>query len=216
LTLISALPVIIVFFWFKYRKSAITLPWFLISAAAGIISFLIAAFVQTLFIPAKQGGFWAVFYTIFIRIALVEESSRLLTLIPFLGPGKNSKFNDSSYGAALGLVAGLGFVVIESAYHGITALNVILLRLITAAPLHGACGLRAGLAVSIFRKHPARALFLFVSAIIIHGTYNLIIVSPAYPSAFAIIIAYAALFSSLGNLKSANREKEISNHDTGV
>ena len=200
ITLSSALPAILVFFWFKSKKYAVTLPWFIGSLAAGIVSFLLAALIHDLFIPNNKGALWPVLFTIFIRIALVEETSRLVTLFPFLKAGKSPLHNQSCFGAALGFAAGLGFAVIESAYHGITNLDITILRLFTAAPLHGACGIRAGTAVFIARQHPLKSLFLFVSTILIHGTYNLIIVSPVYPSALAIIVAFAALVSSLKHL----------------
>ena len=202
----SALPAILVFFWFRSKKPAVTLPWFLASLAAGFISFLLSALVHDLFFPKGVDTLWPVLFTIFVRIALVEESSRLVVLLPFLKKSKNSQYNDSSFGAALGLVAGLGFAVIESAFHGITNVNITVLRLFTTAPLHGACGIRAGKVVFTLRKNPLKAVFLFASTVLIHGTYNLIIVSPAYPSALSAVIAFAALFASFNHLKADNRE----------
>ena len=205
LTICSALPAIIVYFLFRAKKSAVTLPWFLASLAAGIGSFLLAALLHDLIIPFREDNPWPVFFTIFVRIALVEEASRLVTFVPFFRADKNPMHKDSSFGAALGLAAGLGFAFIESAYHGLTNINLTILRLFTAAPLHGACGIRAGTAVFTVRQHPLRALFLFASAILIHGTYNLIIVSPAYPSAIAILVALAALFASLNHLRATSQ-----------
>ena len=201
LTLTAALPAIIAFFWLRSRKSAVTLPWFLISLSGGIVSFIIAALVQDFFVPVRHG---VVFYTIFIRIALVEEASRLVTLIPFLNTGKNRRQIDRTFGAALGLAAGLGFAIIESAYHGLTDLNITLLRTFTAAPLHGACGIRMGAAVFAAGQNPAIGIRLFISTVLIHGAYNLIIVSPAIPSALAIFVALTAFFSSLTYLKDTN------------
>lgn len=201
LLITSALPAIMVFFWFRYRKSAVTLPWFLAALAAGILSFLVAAFVQDLFFNDKRDGLWPLFFNIFIRIALVEEASRIVSLVLFYNSVKCRSSPDSSFFAALGLAAGLGFAVIESAYYGIPNLNIAMLRIFTAAPLHGACGIRAGTAVFAFRQHPARSLFLFFSAVIIHGAYNLMIVNPVIPSAFAIPVALTAFFASLPYIK---------------
>ena len=201
LILTAALPAIIAFFWFRSRKSAVTLPWFLASLSAGIISFVIAALIQDLFIPFRQEKPEALFFSIFIRIALVEEASRLVTLIPFRKARKNLNNANRAFGAALGLAAGLGFAVIESAFHGITDLNIAVLRAFTAAPLHGACGIRAGAAVFAVDQYPAKGIRLFISTVLIHGAYNLIIVSPAIPSALAIFVALTALFSSLIYIK---------------
>ena len=204
LTLTAALPAIIAYCWFRSKKPVVTLPWFLASVSAGILSFIIAGLAQDLFTMFRQNTPEALFFSIFIRIALVEEASRLVTLIPILRVGKDRQKIDRAFGAALGLAAGLGFAIIESAYHGLTDLNITLLRAFTAAPLHGACGIRAGKALFLAGQHPQKALLLFLSTVLIHGAYNLMIISPAIPSAFAIFVALAALFSSLTYLKDTN------------
>jgi RsiW-degrading membrane proteinase PrsW (M82 family) len=206
----SALPAIVAFFLLKKRAS-VTLPWFLASLFAGIVSFIVAAIIQSFFTPAGQSWFIPVFFDIFIRIALVEEASRIIPFIFFLIIIKNLKDFDrnfgnaqgTSFGAALGLAAGLGFALIESAYHGIADLNITLIRLFTAAPLHGACGIRAGAAVFTFSRSKGKALFYFSSAVLIHGAYNLAIVSPTLPSALAILIAITAFLASLTYIKTS-------------
>jgi len=196
LILTAALPAILVFFWLRSRNPPITLPWFLLSFAAGIISFIVAAMIQVFFIQKKNEGVWPVLFNIFIRIAMIEEASRIIAIIPFFGVAKNRRKN-IAFGAAIGLIAGLGFAVIESAYYGIANLNIALLRIFTAVPLHAACGIRAGTVVFVASLHPAKALFLFISSVLIHGAYNLMIVSPAIPSFLAIPTALVAFFASI-------------------
>ena len=209
LVLASALPGIIVYIWFRVRKSAVTLPWFLLSITAGIVSLLAAALIQGFFSP-KQNGLGELFFGVFVRIAFVEEMSRLVTLAPLSTVANHMRKTDISFGAALGLVSGLGFAILENAFHGITDISITLLRAFTAAPLHGACGIRAGVAVFIFNKNPGKAFLYFVSAVLIHGAYDLIIVSPALPSMLAILIALSALFASLHLLKTADTDRENS------
>ena len=196
LLITATLPAIIVFFWLKSGKSPITLPWFLISFLAGIVSFVIAAIIQPFFPPYKAEAFWPVFFDVFIRIAMVEEASRIIVLFLQKKASKN-RWNDVAFGAALGLITGLGFAAIENAYYGLANINITLLRLFTAAPLHAACGIRAGAAVFNVPKHPVKAFFLFVSSVFIHGAYNLMIVSPAIPSFLAILTAIIAFFASI-------------------
>ena len=209
LILASALPGIIVFLWFRARKSPVTLPWFLLSITSGIVSLLTAAFFQRFFPPGRD-ELWQLFFSVFIRIALVEELSRLVTFLPLFAAAIYARKTIISFGAALGLVSGIGFAILENAFHGITDIGVALLRAFTAAPLHGACGIRVGVAVFIVNKNPGKAFFYFVSAVLIHGAYNLIIVSPAFPSALAIIIALSALFASLPLLKTNDTDRENS------
>jgi len=216
LVLTAVFPAIIVFFWFRVKKSPVTLPWFLASLAAGIISLFAAAMIQNSFFQSgteSWNGIGAVFFGIFVRIALVEEASRFLILIPLLNifnrrlsvPGVAS-----AAGAAVGLVVGLGFAALENASYGTADINITMLRAFTAAPLHGACGIRVGAAVSAAERRPVKALGFFISAVLIHGAYNLLIVSPAFPAALAIPTAYIALFASLSFIKHSVGDDETS------
>ena len=212
LILSAALPVIIVLFWFRAGKSAVSMPWFLASLASGILSLHAAALIQKLiFSPGRNGPneLGAVFFNVFFRIALVEEAARLLILFPLIKAGSRRRNMDSAFTASLGLAAGLGFAMLESASYGIADISIALLRAFSAAPLHGACGIRAGTAVFFAPKNPVKALFLFITAVFIHGAYNLMIVSPALPSLLALPIAFSALFASLHLLK-AGREDDNS------
>ena len=210
LVLTAALPVFIVFFVFRLGKSPLTLPWFLVFLASGILSLLVAALLQNL-IPAVdrsgQAGPGLVFFNVFIRIALIEELSRIIILVPFITVVSRRRDLDISFCAALGLVAGLGFAMLESAFYGIADTNITLLRAFTAAPLHGACGIRAAAAIFFFRQYPAKAFFLLLFAVLIHGAYNIIIVNPTLPSLLAILVAFTALFSSLPFLRATDRER---------
>ena len=209
--LAAALPVIVVFFWFRKKKPEITLPWFLISLIAGIISLFAAALIQSLLLsPVKdtQNGIGTVFFSIFVRIALVEELSRLLTLFLVLKTGRRSSSMNSSFAASLGLIAGLGFAMVESASYGTADINITLLRIFSAAPLHAACGIRAGTAIFIIPKQQLKAAFYFFAAVLIHGAYNLMIVSPALPSLLAIPFALAAFLSSLYLIKTTSGKND--------
>ena len=206
----AALPVIIVFFWFRAAKSTVTLPWFLTSLTAGIVSLLFAVLFQNFFPLPGTIGLWSVFFGVFIRIALVEETSRLVSLIPLLSVSKLRRNLDERFCASLGLVSGLGFAMMESAFYGLSDINIILFRAITAAPLHGACSIRVGAAFFIAGKHPLRALFLFVSAVLIHGAYNLMIINPILPSILAVPIAFAAFFASVHFIQSTKEDDENS------
>jgi RsiW-degrading membrane proteinase PrsW (M82 family) len=204
---IAALPAVFAFFWFRSRRFRVTPPWFLASLAAGSVSLFTAVLVQSFFpLLRGQDGPGPMLFNIFVRIALVEEASRLVTLVPLLYLGRRRRTEDRAFGAAAGFAVGLGFAVIESASYGAADIYIALLRAFTAAPLHGACGIRIGAAAFGFRRHPLGSLFFFISAVLIHGAYNLMIVSPVFPSILAALIALAALFSSLPLVKDAGRD----------
>jgi len=197
LIIAAALPLIIVFFWFRKSRPQITLTWFLAAAAGGIISLAAAAIVQSFFSPPGNNEPGQLLFGVLVRVATVEEASRLLTLIPLIYAAIHLKKQETSFCAALGLLSGLGFAAVENAAYGMSDINVTLIRILTAALLHGACGIRTGAAVFFIRLNPVKAIYLFISAIVIHGAYNLIIISPEIPSLLAAAVALAALIASL-------------------
>ncbi|AEF83242.1 PrsW family glutamic-type intramembrane protease [Leadbettera azotonutricia] len=216
LILISALPLIPAWIWFRSLK--LGSRWFLSSIAAGLLSVLAAVLVQSLF-PSPRPGTSAgspgpVLYGIFVRIALIEELSRILTLRPLIGvygrkigkakedgPGAEDNFAAS----AMGLAAGLGFAVVESALYTAASPGIALLRAFTAAPLHGACGARVGASVGIARSRPLHSAVLFVTAVLLHGMYDFFIIYPGIPSFLSVIIALSALGSSVLSLRNERK-----------
>jgi RsiW-degrading membrane proteinase PrsW (M82 family) len=201
LLFIAALPVFLAFLW--YRRRGIPSLWFLLALAAGVLSLLVAAAVQSLLPFPGAGGPAALLFGVFIRVALVEELSRLVTLAPLLRWGRS---REAPGGALTGLAAGLGFAAVESAFYGAADISVALLRAVTAAPLHGACGAQAGAAAELLTGAPGpaprlKAAARIASALVIHGLYDLIIAAPGLPALLSAFIALAALASALAALR---------------
>ncbi|MDR3138887.1 MAG: PrsW family intramembrane metalloprotease [Treponema sp.] len=217
----AALPALLVYLWVRSGKFPLSALWFLLSLLAGALALGIAALLQNLVFPLEgmikaREGIGLLAFHIFIRIALTEETGRLAALFllfylggRFLGriepgspePGK-IKPEGVPYapdvGAAAGLAAGLGFALIESAVYGAVNMGITLLRAVTAAPLHGACGARVGIAVTIGNRKPVHALCRFLSAVAIHGMYNFMVISPGLPAiVLALLISFTALASSI-------------------
>jgi RsiW-degrading membrane proteinase PrsW (M82 family) len=199
----AALPVFLAFLWFKKLKlKGIS---FLLSLAAGVLALLISASLQN-FLPFPQGrgSIASVFFGVFIRIAFIEEAGKFIALYFLLRWTKSRRDSSFAPGAAAGLAAGLGFAAVESASYGAADIGIALLRAFTAAPLHGACGARAGAAADLWETSPVRSGLLFFAAMMIHGIYDLVIVSPGVPSFLAALIALAALGSSLASIHRVN------------
>jgi len=206
LILISALPVIAVYIWFRLAKYQFSLVKFLFALLAGAAAFYPAIILQRLLAFPMPSGRAVLFYNFFVRIAFTEELSRLLLLFVFFGidsivkPSANSgsiSYNTVKRGTAIGLVAGLGFALLESAVYGASDTGVLLLRTVTAAPLHGACGSRIGAAAVMFRTNPVQAIFRILTATAIHGVYDLMVVLPGFPAIAAVLIAISALISAI-------------------
>ena len=208
LLLISSIPAIAVFAWFRLARYRFSLLRFSFSLLAGAVSFFPALFLQNIF-AARNGIFniadkWGLFAEIFARIAFTEELSRLIILVILvfvlhrLEPFLNTPVSSATLTSATGLVAGLGFAIIESVVYGASNPGSALLRTFTAAPLHGACGFRVGSSIAIFRNSPVRSFFRFLSAVVIHGIYNFMLIIPGlFPSIIAVLIALFSLASSI-------------------
>jgi len=214
LILISSLPVVAVYIWFRLAKYQISLVQFLFALLAGAAAVFPALILRGLLTFSYfSHGRIAVFYNFFIKIAFTEELSRLIMLFIFFfivlrfkpntDGNQSSDFNIIKQGTAIGLVAGLGFAILESATYTASDMSVtfVLLRILTAV-LHGACSSRVGSAVLMFRKNPIQALMRFFTAVAIHGVYDLMVRIPGLPSIMAILIAFSAITTTILSIRS--------------
>ncbi|MCL1931591.1 MAG: PrsW family intramembrane metalloprotease [Treponema sp.] len=212
LLLFSSIPAIAVFVWFRLARYPFSPLRFSGALLAGAISFFPALVLQNVLAAASSGiayalGKWSLIAEIFLRIAFTEEFSRLLALVILFfiisrlrpaDPNTPSPVSALTMASAAGLIAGLGFAIIESAVYGASNPGNALLRTFTAAPLHGACGFRVGSSTAMFPHYPAQAVFRFLSAVVIHGLYNFMLIIPGLvPSIAAILIALSALTTSI-------------------
>jgi RsiW-degrading membrane proteinase PrsW (M82 family) len=211
LIIISSIPVIAVFIWYRLAKFQFTLIHFLFALLAGAAAFFPALILQDILnITLSARGRMELFYHVFVRIAFTEELSRLLLLLVYFwlcgkigrhNPEKQLVWSDLNRGASTGLVAGLGFALLETAAYGASDIGVLLLRAVTAAPLHAACGSRVGIASVLLRTNPFQAFLRLLTATAIHGIYNLMITMPGLPSIMAVLIAISTLASSIISIR---------------
>jgi RsiW-degrading membrane proteinase PrsW (M82 family) len=213
LLFISSIPVIAVFIWFRLAKYQFSINKFLFALLAGAVAVFPALILQRILLAltVPTGGKLALFFDYFIRIAFTEEFSRLIILLILFfaihrlssrqaeqtsAEPENTELN--AMGGAIGLIAGLGFAILESAVIGASNPDITLMRTFSAAPLHGACGFRVGSSIMLFRESPVQAFFRFLSAVAIHGIYNFMLTIPGFlPSIAAILIALFALISAV-------------------
>jgi RsiW-degrading membrane proteinase PrsW (M82 family) len=209
LIFLSSVPLFLSYLWILKHHKPLVPVFFILAVLAGLLSLGIAAVIQGLMPPFPGGDVRALMLHIFAGIALTEEGGRLLAIAAlfylrrFVGSARDTPFT-TAQGAALGLVAGFGFALVENLSYAAAAPQLALLRAITAAPLHGACGARVGMAVQVFRAAPGRAVYRFLSAVFIHGMYNLLLIIPNFPAPIPIALAFIALGSSLLAIRSGN------------
>jgi len=209
LVTVSSIPVVAIYFWFRAEKLQISLARFMFALLAGAAAFFPALIIQELLLfSTVTHGRMALFYEFFVRIALSEELSRLLMLFIFFWISARLKPGEQQ-GAAIGLVAGLGFAILESAALSASdiGIKIVLLRFFTAA-LHGACGSRIGSAAVLFRTNPIQALMRIVTATAIHGVYNLLVIQPGIQPLIAILIALSALTTAILTIRRVDKTGE--------
>jgi RsiW-degrading membrane proteinase PrsW (M82 family) len=231
LILASALPVFLVLLWFRLSRfplSRLSCLWALLAGMAALFPALLLQRVLPGAAPEITGysGRWGLLVNIF-RTAFTEELSRLLVLGVFFliagdlkqeksrpektaGASEGRDIDAAARGAAIGLLAGLGFAMIESAAYGAADFRVTLPRAFTAAPLHGACGARIGPALLSFRERPLYSASRFLSAVVIHGIYNFAIARSGLFSFLAVLIALSALASSVLEIRSGMKLRNCS------
>ena len=214
LIFISSFPVIAVYVWFRAAKYQVSIVWFFAALLTGAAAFLPALLFQDLLagVSITQSR-TALLFDFFIRIAFTEEFSRLLLLFAFfwisgmiskkncLDKDLNQKltFNSVKKGTAAGLIAGFGFSILENT--GLAAsgmeISVIILRAVFTASIHGACGSRIGAAAVLLRANPFQSLLRLITAVAIHGVYNIMVTIPGIPSIAAFIIAASTLITAI-------------------
>jgi RsiW-degrading membrane proteinase PrsW (M82 family) len=200
LIFVAALPIIPVWVWFRIGKIPIPPVRFMMALMTGAGAAVIAVGLQLLVPPGNLPTVSEVLFGVFIRVALTEEVGRLVALVLlfwFESARGKGEAGTPALNSAVGLLVGLGFALIESASYGAGTFGAAVVRAVTAAPLHGACGARVGMALAVYRGSPGQALGRFVSAVAIHGMYNLMVISPGVPWFLPVLVAFTALFASI-------------------
>ncbi|GMO52351.1 MAG: hypothetical protein Ta2G_10280 [Termitinemataceae bacterium] len=224
LLLVSIYPILIAYLYIRFSKSSntidptaraevvrsfsnINLPVFLGAIAAGVVSTVLAAIVQGAIpiMEAKADSRTNVLFYVFVRIALTEETMRLFCFILFFVLIKKvfkielTKHEES----ACGLTIGLSFASVETALIAASNSSFVLLRIITAAPLHGACGERIAAAVTN-KPFGIKNIVFFFGAILLHGFYDAMLLSER--TTF-IVIAVLLTIMTLIKFAGSNEDK---------
>ncbi len=181
--ILSLIPtaIITIFILIKYGDKDIDKSLFFRMILFGAISIIPAVIaVSTATKYSGTGIFSRFLLKPFLSVALIEESVKIFIIRTLLY--RNSNFNNIKDGIIYGIAIAIGFAFFENLiYMAGTGERLILIitRSFTAVPLHAVCGAFAGFyaADGKVNEKPQWKKALF-SAVIIHGTYNAITVSP--------------------------------------
>lgn len=194
LSALSAFPLALAVPYLSRRRPRFGRLRFLLAALAGFVAVIPAALVQAAAPKIGQGANDLLFHA-FVVIALTEEGSKFLVL----------RLSRRWWGAEenaipAGVAASLGFAFFETVVYASANPSAILIRAVTAAPLHAACGSWVGRAALAPRSRSLFAFFFFSFALLVHGTYDLTLLVPGFPFFIPILIALSGLAVSLRSL----------------
>lgn len=177
--ILAAVPAFVLLIYFyrrdKQKKEPFSLIWktfafgFLAVIPAGLIEFFVDAFFSVF-----TGGLMQSFFKAFVVAAFVEESLKLAVVFIFVY--RRTEFDEVTDGIVYTITASLGFAFLENLLYSFGPPYVLIIRGITAVPLHaiasGLMGYYIGMTKFSGVNMIGRGLFY---AILIHGTYNFLL-----------------------------------------
>jgi len=142
-----------------------------------------------------------------VGVALFEEGSKFLFLRFF--NYKKPDFNEPYDGIFYAVIISMGFALVENIAYVIGSvgneIEVAIIRMFTAIPLHATCGVIMGYYMGKAKfNNKFKMLLLFVGlfySIIIHGLYDYFLFA-GYGVAFSMIILSIAFYLSNRSIKS--------------
>lgn len=173
-------------------------------------------------VPALFAGFFVenlpfftrlntnVWFRAFFQTALVEETIKFagMTIIVLI-LGTRKKWKPVEY-VFYSIITGLGFALYENVFYSMGNTYTVLLRGLTAVPLHAAAAGISGYFLMRRIVHKKGGLLIgLILAVILHGFYNLPLFIGGIHSYFALVVLAAGL-EILRNLLRFARESTIS------
>lgn len=162
--------------WWAYRRDSLkkeSLRLLSLAFAAGVLALVpafIVGFVAGPIVRALSGPVRLV-YEAFVVAALVEEGAKYVALTGFVR--RHEEFDEATDGIVYGMAASLGFAFLENVLYVSGPTSTLLLRGLTAVPLHAGCGAIVGYFVGrahVDARRRAGGGLLF--AVLLHGAYD--------------------------------------------
>jgi RsiW-degrading membrane proteinase PrsW (M82 family) len=209
---LAAVPSVILVIYFYRRDSQkrepVSLIWktFLVGFLSVIPTALAEQVTETVLVPF--GGQYVTLVRSFIVAGLLEELSKFLVVFLFIY--HRSEFDEVTDGIVYTITAGLGFAFFENILYSAGPTSVILLRGVTAVPLHAVTAGIMGYFIGRSRFLP-RPIFVrgIAFAALIHGLYDLLLFTGTW-AAFLVVPLILVSFRILQRLwqKALELDKE--------
>ncbi len=190
--LVAILPAVIILLWAyrrdirKAQEPRLVFRAFLLGFVAAVVAILGG------FIIAPAAGllppFAALLYRAFIVAAFTEESAKLLVVLLLIRP--HQQFDEITDGVVYTIAAALGFAFLENVLYSGGTTGVLVIRAVTAVPLHAIAGGIMGYYVGLSKfDRDADLAWGPAAAILIHGLYNALV----FAGSWLIVAAVAVL-----------------------
>ena len=212
LILAIAPPILIAYYVYqkdKYDKEPKSL--IIKSFLFGCLGIIPAVFLEIF----AKGMFTNLFLYVFFGIALVEEGVKYFFLKKYLF--KKADFNEPMDGIVYGVMISLGFATVENIAYVLNnegqEMNIALMRMFTAIPLHAACGVILGYFVGLAKFSDNKNILLYKGlflATLVHGLYNyFIFLGEGF--IFSIIALVVAVYYSKKAINLHQQDSKIRN-----
>lgn len=181
-------------------------------------------------VPGERTAVWFLLFRAFVIAALVEEATKLAVARSLLRrrhvrAGRcmahertSHPSTTVSWAVVVTITAGLGFAFFENILYGLGPPMVLVIRGISAVPLHagasGTVGYHLGVSVVEGRRSVLRGL---LCATLVHGTYNYLLFLSGPVSLLALAVAGFALWIVFRLYAAANdRDKAAGRADPPI
>ena len=172
---LAAGPALLVLLWAYHRDKVRREPPRLVLGAFGLgIVAVAAAILVGFFVDPVARGLrpeLAIFFRAYVVAGLLEEAAKLAVVLFFVA--RHQEFDEVADGMVYTIAASLGFAVVENVLYLSGPSAVLLLRGVTAVPLHAAAGGMMGYCVGVNRiEGRGSVLTGLIAAVALHGTYD--------------------------------------------
>lgn len=205
---LAVIPALLLLFYFYKKDRAKPEPPKLVwkTFGFGLVSVIPAVSIEFMAdrILVGRSGLFAYFFEAFIIAALVEELIKFGTVRLYVF--NKPEFDEVTDGIVYTVAASLGFAVLENLMYSFGPTTVLLIRGVTAVPLHaiasGIMGYFIGLSKTRRCRSAAPGIIL---AVLIHGFYNFFL----FISTYTAILVIPLLVISWRVLRSLIRKAQL-------
>lgn len=188
-------PAVLLLMWAYSRDTARPEPKQLVLEAfgLGIVALAIALAAGLALEPLARffTGAWRIAYRAYFVAGFLEEAAKLVVVLFLVTHHK--EFDEVADGLVYTMAASLGFAVIENVLYLTGPPAVLLIRGISAVPLHATAGGVMGYFVGMSRiEGRGSSLTGLLAAVALHGTYDYLVFSGGLLSFAAIPLLIGA------------------------